>query len=129
MERATQVSYCADCMNAHVPVGDLLREWRQRRRLSQLRVATEAEVSTRHLSFLETGRAQPSRDMVLRLAELLEVPLRGRNALLLAAGFAPMFPEHPLTHPALDAARKPWPSCSKGMSRSLPSQSIVIGTC
>ena len=100
MERATQVSYCANCMNAHVPVGELLREWRQRRRLSQLRVATEAEVSTRHLSFLETGRAQPSRDMVLRLAELLEVPLRGRNALLLAAGFAPMFPEHPLTDPS-----------------------------
>jgi transcriptional regulator with XRE-family HTH domain len=93
-------------MNAHVPVGDLLRAWRQRRHLSQLAVATEAEVSTRHLSFLETGRAQPSREMVLRLAELLEIPLRERNALLLAAGFAPMFPEHALTDPALAAARE-----------------------
>jgi transcriptional regulator with XRE-family HTH domain len=93
-------------MNMRVPVGDLLREWRQRRRFSQLQLATEAEVSTRHLSFLETGRAQPSRDMVLRLAELLEIPLRERNALLLAAGFAPMFPEHALTDPALEAARE-----------------------
>jgi transcriptional regulator with XRE-family HTH domain len=88
------------------PVGDLLREWRQRRRLSQLDLALDAEISSRHLSFLETGRAQPSREMVLRLAERLEVPLRERNALLLAAGFAPAFRERSLEDPALAAARK-----------------------
>src|SRR5262250_2365824 len=87
------------------PVGDLLREWRQRRRMSQLDLASEAEISTRHLSFLETGRAQPSRDMVLHLAEQLEVPVRERNLLLVAAGFAPIFPERPLEDPALAAAR------------------------
>ncbi len=71
------------------PIGDLLREWRERRRLSQLALALDAEVSTRHLSFVETGRALPSRDMVLHLAEQLDVPLRERNRMLLAAGFAP----------------------------------------
>jgi transcriptional regulator with XRE-family HTH domain len=88
------------------PVGDHLREWRQRRRMSQLDLALEADISSRHLSFLETGRSQPSRDMVLRLAERLEVPLRERNALLLAAGYAPVFPERPLDDPALRAARR-----------------------
>jgi transcriptional regulator with XRE-family HTH domain len=88
------------------PVGDLLREWRQRRRLSQLDLAADAEISTRHLSFLETGRSQPSRDMVLRLAERLDIPLRERNLLVVAAGFAPVFPERALQDPALDAARK-----------------------
>jgi transcriptional regulator with XRE-family HTH domain len=88
------------------PVGDLLREWRQRRRLSQLDLAGDAEVSTRHLSCVETGRALPSREMVLRLAERLEVPLRERNALLVAAGYAPMYGERPLNDPALAAARK-----------------------
>lgn len=87
------------------PVGELLREWRQRRRLSQLDLACEAEISTRHLSFVETGRSLPSRDMVLRLAEHLEVPMRERNALLLAAGFAPLFGERALEDPALQAAR------------------------
>lgn len=88
------------------PVGALLRGWRQRRRMSQLDLACEADISTRHLSFLETGRAQPSRDMVMHLAERLEVPLRERNALLVAAGYAPVFPERPLDDPALAAARK-----------------------
>jgi transcriptional regulator with XRE-family HTH domain len=88
------------------PVGELLREWRQRRRKSQLQFACDAEISTRHLSFLETGRSQPSRDMVLRLAELLDIPLRERNALLTAAGFAPLFPERSLDDPALALARK-----------------------
>ena len=74
-------------------VGGLLREWRTRRRLSQLELALEAEVSTRHLSFVETGRSQPSRDMVVRLSEHLEVPLRERNHLLLAAGYAPAYPD------------------------------------
>src|ERR1700744_4827059 len=87
------------------PVGDLLREWRQRRGLSQLDLALDAEISARHLSFLETGRSRPSRDMVLNLAERLEVPLRDRNVLLHAAGFAPVFAERPLDDPALSAAR------------------------
>jgi transcriptional regulator with XRE-family HTH domain len=88
------------------PVGDLLREWRQRRRMSQLDLALEAEVSTRHLSFVESGRAQPSREMVLHLAERLEVPLRERNTLLVAAGFAPVFRERSLQDPALASARR-----------------------
>jgi transcriptional regulator with XRE-family HTH domain len=88
------------------PVGDLLREWRQRRRLSQLELACEAEISTRHLSFVETGRAAPSREMVMNLAERLEVPLRDRNTLLLAAGFAPVYSERPLADPVLHAARE-----------------------
>jgi transcriptional regulator with XRE-family HTH domain len=77
-------------------VGPLLREWRLRRRLSQFDVALEAAVSSRHLSFVETGRARPSRELVLHLADHLEVPLRERNTLLLAAGYAPMFRETPL---------------------------------
>jgi|SRR5581483_1959175 len=87
-------------------VGDLLREWRQRRRMSQLDLACEADISTRHLSFLETGRSLPSRDMVLHLAEQLDVPLRERNVLLVAAGFAPVFAERPLQDPALKSARQ-----------------------
>ncbi|HEY3848709.1 MAG TPA: helix-turn-helix domain-containing protein, partial [Acetobacteraceae bacterium] len=86
--------------------GPMLREWRQRRRISQLDLALDGNISTRHLSFLETGRARPSRDMVLHLAEHLEVPLRDRNILLTAAGFAPVFGERPLDDPALEAARQ-----------------------
>ena len=77
-------------------VGPLLRDWRQRRRLSQLDVSARAAISTRHLSFLETGRARPSREMVLHLAEELDVPLRERNTLLVAAGYAPVYQETPL---------------------------------
>jgi transcriptional regulator with XRE-family HTH domain len=88
------------------PVGDLLRTWRQRRRLSQLDLAGEAEISTRHLSFLENGRATPSREMILRLAEQLAIPIRERNALLLAGGFAPIYSERPMDDPELAAARK-----------------------
>lgn len=87
-------------------VGDHLRQWRQRRRLSQLDLAGEAEISTRHLSFLETGRSQPSREMVLLLAERLEIPLRERNVLLVAAGYAPIFSERRWDDPALRAARE-----------------------
>jgi transcriptional regulator with XRE-family HTH domain len=87
-------------------VGDHLREWRQRRHLSQLDLAGEAEISARHLSFVETGRAAPSRDMVLRLAERLDVPLRERNVLLVAAGFAPAFPQRALDDPALKSAQR-----------------------
>jgi len=90
--------------SAHV--GELLRQWRQRRRLSQLDLACEAEISTRHLSFLETGRSRPSREMLLRLTEWLEVPLRERNTMLLAAGYAPVFPERPLADPSMEAARR-----------------------
>jgi len=88
------------------PVGDFLREWRQRRRLSQLDLALKADVSARHLSFLETGRSQPSREMVLHLAEHLDLPLRERNELLLAAGYAPAYRERPLRDPALSGARQ-----------------------
>lgn len=104
-------------MNAHastaraeksqaIHIGDHLREWRQRRRMSQLDLAVEAEVSARHLSFVETGRAAPSRDMVLKLAERLDVPLRERNVLLVAAGYAPAFQQRPLEDPALKSARQ-----------------------
>jgi len=86
-------------------VGTLLQTWRRARNLSQLALATEAEISPRHLSFLETGRANPSRDMVLRLASVLDVPLRERNSLLLAAGFAPAFAESKMDAPALAAVR------------------------
>jgi len=85
--------------------GEHLKEWRQRRHLSQLELATELDISARHLSFVETGRSQPSRGMVLRLAERLEVPLRERNSLLVAAGFAPIYASRPLTDPALASAR------------------------
>ena len=87
-------------------VGGHLREWRQRRHLSQLDLAVDAEISARHLSFVETGRAAPSREMVLKLAERLEVPLRERNVLLVAAGFAPAFPQRALDDPALKSARQ-----------------------
>lgn len=87
-------------------IGSLLREWRNRRHLSQLDLAVGAEISQRHLSFLESGRSQPSREMVLHLANHLSVPLRERNALLLAAGFAPTYRERPLTDPELQAARE-----------------------
>ncbi|BCB87410.1 helix-turn-helix domain-containing protein [Phytohabitans suffuscus] len=86
-------------------VGQLLRRWRQVRRLSQLELAIQAEVSTRHLSFVETGRAAPSREMLLRLADHLDVPLRDRNELLLAAGYAPAYPAAPLDSPELTAVR------------------------
>src|SRR5438105_278369 len=86
-------------------VGDLLRDWRQRRRLSQLDLAVNAEVSARHLSFVETGRAKPSRQLLLHLAEHLDVPLRDRNTLLLAAGYAPSYRETPLEDDAMAPAR------------------------
>lgn len=87
-------------------LGDHLREWRQRRRMSQLDLALEADISQRHLSFIESGRATPSREMLLHLAERLDVPLRDRNPLLLAAGFAPVFAERKLDDPALEPARR-----------------------
>jgi transcriptional regulator with XRE-family HTH domain len=87
-------------------VGELLRSWRQRRRVSQLDLAIEAEVSARHISFVETGRARPSREMVLKLAEHLHIPLRHRNRVLMAAGFAPVYRERDVSAPDMDAVRQ-----------------------
>jgi len=88
------------------PFGALLRGWRERRRVSQLALACDAEISTKHLSFLETGRSYPSREMVLRLSRVLALPLRERNELLHAAGFAAAYPERSLNDPALAPARR-----------------------
>src|SRR5688572_28713393 len=88
------------------PVGELLQHWSRVRSMSQLSLALEANVSSRHVSFVETGRAQPSREMVLQLAVALDVPLRERNALLLAAGFAPLYKESTLDMPELHAVRR-----------------------
>ena len=90
---------------ARRPVGELLREWRERRRLSQLDLAIQADISARHLSFVETGRSRPTATMILRLTEQLAVPLRERNVLLLAAGYAPAYPQHGLEAPELDNVR------------------------
>jgi transcriptional regulator with XRE-family HTH domain len=87
------------------PVGELLREWRERRRLSQLDLAIQADISARHLSFVETGRSRPTPAMILRLTEQLKVPLRERNVLLLAGGYAPAYPQHGLQAPELDSVR------------------------
>jgi transcriptional regulator with XRE-family HTH domain len=87
-------------------VGPLLRAWREQRRISQLELALRADSSARHISFVETGRSRPSEEMVLRLAEHLDVPVRERNALLLAAGYAPRYPETSLDDPALGALRE-----------------------
>src|SRR5918911_3433837 len=86
-------------------VGPLLRDWRHRRRRSQLDLALDVGVSPRHLSFVETGRSKPSPELLLALAELLEVPLRERNAFLLAAGYAPRYPQTPLEDPAMARVR------------------------
>jgi transcriptional regulator with XRE-family HTH domain len=88
-----------------VSIGDHLRAWRERNRLSQLHCALEADISQRHLSFLETGRSRPSRDMIIHLADRLNIPLRDRNAALLAAGFAPAYSERGLDDPEMKAAR------------------------
>jgi len=106
MERPGGLRYRLGVMETGRSIGDHLRSWRQRRRMSQLDLASEAEISTRHLSFVESGRSQPSRDMVLHLAERLEIPLRDRNVLLVSAGFAPIFPERPLEDPHLRSARR-----------------------
>ncbi len=95
-------------------VGDLLRTWRQRRRFSQLDLASEVEVSTRHLSFVESGRSAPSREMLLRLAEPLAIPLRERNRLLLAGGFAPLHREQSLDALEMGAARRVVDAVLKG---------------
>ena len=91
---------------ANASLGDLLRDWRRRRRMSQLDLACDADISTKHLSFLETGRSKPSRQMLLHLAACLEVPLRDRNVMLCAAGFAPTFQERAFDEPALGLIRR-----------------------
>jgi transcriptional regulator with XRE-family HTH domain len=93
-------------MNGQATVGALLRDWRQRRRISQLELASQAEVSTRHLSFVETGRSRPSREMVLHLCEQLDVPLRERNAMLTAAGYAPVYRQTDLDAPEMASVRR-----------------------
>jgi transcriptional regulator with XRE-family HTH domain len=93
-------------VNGTAAVGTLLRDWRQRRRLSQLELSSQAEVSARHLSFVETGRAKPSREMVLHLCEQLDVPLRERNAVLVAAGFAPVYRQTDLDAPEMASVRE-----------------------
>lgn len=97
-------SYPSNAPNGNF--GLLLRQWRSVRRISQLDLSLDADISTRHLSCIETGRAQPSREMVLRLAEALQVPLRERNALLLAAGYAPLYRQASLDAPELEAGRR-----------------------
>src|SRR5262245_28865113 len=109
------------------PVGTLLRDWRKRRHLSQLDLACDADISARHLSFLETGRSNPSREMVLRLADQLKIPLRERSNLLVAAGYAPVFQERPLGDPALQAARNVVDLILAGHERIQHSPSTVTG--
>lgn len=102
----TSASAIVAAMNTPRPVGEQLRDWRQRRHLSQLDLAGLADISSRHLSFMETGRSLPSRAMLLRLSDRLDVPLRERNQLFVAAGYAPVYSERRLDDPALDHARK-----------------------
>lgn len=111
---------------ARTDVGALLRHWRQQRHLSQLDLALQAGISTRHLSYMETGRALPSRAMVLRLAERLAVPLRERNALLVAAGYAPLYRQRPLDDPALAAARTALERVLKGHE---PYPALLVDRC
>src|SRR5256886_9908798 len=92
--------------SSHGSVGPLLREWRGRRRLTQLELALHAGVSARHLSFVETGRSKPGREMLLAVAEPLHIPFREQNQPLLAAGHAPPFPERPLADPELAPRRQ-----------------------
>lgn len=109
------------CRPAHARrLAEHLRHWRQHRRLSQQGLALEAEISTRHLSYVETGRAQPSREMVLRLAERLSVPLRERNALLVAAGFALCTRPVPWTTPIWRPRARQWSWCSRATSPARP---------
>jgi transcriptional regulator with XRE-family HTH domain len=122
---------------SRAPIGELLRAWRMRRSLSQLELALEADVSSRHVSFLETGRARPSREMVLRLAEHLDIPLRERNRLLLAAGYAPLYAERSLqapemapVHQALDRflrAHEPYPAIVIDRHHNLVSANDALG--
>jgi transcriptional regulator with XRE-family HTH domain len=110
------------------PIGTHLRRWRERRRMSQLDLASEAGVSTRHLSFLETGRSAPSREMILRLADQLAVPVRERNVLLVAGGYAPVFPERRLDDASLAPSRAAIDQLLEAQKPYRPSPSIADGT-
>lgn len=107
-------------------IGEMLRSWRQRRNLSQLELSLNAAVSSRHVSFVETGRARPSRAMVLRLADELEVPLRERNALLLAAGYAPVYAERPLDSPEMGTVRQ---ALDRFLRAHEPYPAVVVDRC
>lgn len=104
-------------------VGQLLRQWRERRRLSQLQLAIQAEISTRHLSFVETGRSRPTPEMIVKLTEHLDVPLRERNELLLAGGYAPRYPQHGLDAPELASVRAALRSV---LAAHAPNPAVVI---
>jgi transcriptional regulator with XRE-family HTH domain len=104
-------------------VGDLLREWRQRRRLSQMDLSNEAEVSARHLSFVETGRSKPSRELLLHLAEHLDVPLRDRNGMLLAAGYAPVYKETALDAETMGPVRS---ALDKILTSHQPYPAVIV---
>ncbi|HEV2347873.1 MAG TPA: helix-turn-helix transcriptional regulator [Actinocrinis sp.] len=126
-----------DMLQFQRPIGDQLRQWRERRRLSQMDLALQAEVSTRHLSFVETGRSKPSREMILRLAEQLDLPLRERNHLLLAGGYAPIYAESALDSPHMAAAREavrrlltghePYPAAVVDRSWNIVDANAVLG--
>jgi transcriptional regulator with XRE-family HTH domain len=112
-----------EAAQAYPRFGVLLREWRHRRRLSQMELSLDCEISTRHLSFVETGRSKPSRETVVRLAETLEVPLRERNALLLAAGYAPVYPRRPLDSEEMAPARE---AIDRFLSAHEPYPALVV---
>ena len=106
MARVTSSTLAQPQAGDPVPVGKLLRRWRERRMLTQLELALRAEVSARHLSFVETGRSRPTSEMILRLARQLDVPLRERNVLLLSGGYAPAFPVSRLADPPMRAVHE-----------------------
>ncbi len=110
-------------VSAEPTVGKMIREWRTRRSLSQMRLADDSAVSTRYLSFIETGRARPSREMVLHLAEQLQVPLRERNQLLLAAGYAPVFAHHSLEDAEMGPVRE---ALDRFLTAHLPYPAVVV---
>jgi transcriptional regulator with XRE-family HTH domain len=109
--------------HASAGAGGLLRDWRRRRRMSQMDLGLEAGVSTRHLSFVETGRSQPSRELLLHLAEHLDIPLRDRNALLLAAGYAPVYPQTPLDDGAMAPVRE---ALDKVLAGHAPYPAVIV---
>ena len=102
----TSTTVIRPCTEKPASVGKLLRHWRERRRLTQLDLALRAEVSARHLSFIETGRSRPTSEMILRLAQHLDVPLRERNMLLLSGGYAPAYPANGLADPPMSAVHE-----------------------
>ena len=110
-------------MESTSQVGSLLRSWRERRRLTQLDLALQADVSTRHLSYVENGRARPTSSMILHLSDQLDIPLRERNTLLLAGGYAPAFPEHQLNAPPLSVVNEAINAVLEG---HLPFPAVVV---